>query len=174
MVKAEVDLWVLEAQAGDRRAFEKLFGYFNPAFGRFAYRLCGDHQMARDSTQDAWIEISRGLKRVKDPKAFRSWAYRMVRWRTTDQMRKINRSETDLKTEIPDGREPSDATPDQMQRLIQSLPAEEASVLSLFYQDELGLAEIAVIMEVPVGTIKSRLFRARARLRQQIEGEINE
>lgn len=175
MDRAKEDLLVLSAQAGDVRAFETLFRFHNAPLQRFAYRLCGDHAMALDAVQEAWVSLSRTLKKLQDPRGFRVWAYKTVRWRVTDMARKRGAPVLSL-DDLPDGfaaeaRIEPDATSDQLDGFLAALPAAERQLLSLFYLEELKLSEIAGVLDMPLGTVKSRMNRARARLRQQIEGD---
>lgn len=171
--RAEEDLLVIDAQRGNQRAFEALFRIHNPALRRFAYRLCSDEQLARDAVQDAWITLSRTLRRLKDPRGFRVWAYKTVRWRVTDQARRQKPEAVLLEEEAGDMEtEPAFATSDQLGRHLDRLPEAEKSALVLFYLDGLQIQEIAAIEQVPVGTVKSRLSRARDRMRETMAGEM--
>jgi len=173
MDRAREDLLVLAAQEGDRKAFEQLFRAYSAPLGRFAYRLCGDEQLAFDAVQESWITLSRTLRTLNDPRGFRLWAYKTVRWRTMDQLRRRGRPAEPLEDEVRcDGGSPPDlATHDQLSRHMACLPRVEKVALTLFYLEEMTLAEIATIEDVPVGTVKSRLGRARDRLRDRMTGE---
>lgn len=171
--RAKEDLLVISAQNGDHRAFEALYRMHNSALQRFAYRLSGDETLALDAVQDAWLTLSRSLRKLRDPRGFRVWAYKTVRWRVTDRARQrgaATKSLEDVAEVAVETREP-DATSGQIASHLAALPTEERQVLALFYLDELKMAEIAGILEVPLGTIKSRLNRAKARLRQQMQGD---
>ncbi len=169
--KAKEDLLVMAAQNGDIRAFECLFTAYNPALKRFGYRICGDEQLAVDAVQEAWITLSKTLRHLKDPRGFRIWAYKTVRWRVTDMARKLPPASQSLDN-MPEGAaaaatvEP-DATSDQLSALMKSLPGEERQLLALFYLEELKMIEIAGVLDIPLGTVKSRLNKARAHLREK-------
>lgn len=171
-------LLVLEAQAGNVRAFEVLYKTYNQQLLRFAYRFSGDENLARDSVQEAWLTLSKTLKKLKDPTGFRVWAYKTVRWRVTDQVRRrgavleplddhSNVGQIDAVTE-------QHVTADQLETHLSRLSAEDRSTLSLFYLGDLSLIEIATVLEIPVGTVKSRLNRARNQLKQQMTGDSHE
>ncbi len=170
---AKEDLLVIAAQGGDMRAFEALFVAYNPALKRFAYRLCGDEQLAIDAVQDAWITLSKTLRRLKDPRGFRIWAYKTVRWRVTDAARSLPPGSQPLDT-LPEATtalatEELIATSDQLSTLMNELPDGERQILALFYLEEMKMTEIAAVLEIPTGTVKSRLNRARGRLREKME-----
>ena len=178
--QAKADLLVLEAQAGDRAAFEILYRHYNKQLLRFAYRFCSDEQLASDAVQEAWVTLSKTLKSLKDPRGFRMWAYQTVRWRVVDQLRHgvmpggvqtEPLSEDTATCEV--GGSAHLATSDQLKMHLAKLPTEERHTLALFYFEEMKLSEIAVILEVPIGTVKSRLNRARGKLREQMSGDEN-
>jgi len=176
--QAKADLLVIEAQAGNRTAFEALYRHYNKLLLRFAYRFCSDEQLAGDAVQEAWISLSKGLKSLKDPRGFRVWAYKTVRWRVVDQVRRrgvIGDALTETLSEDSHAGEVGGsahlATSDQLKSHLERLPAEERYALALFYFEEMKLSEIAAILDVPIGTVKSRLNRARGRLREQMSGD---
>lgn len=173
MQRAKEDLLVVHAQQGSVRAFEALYRHYAPLLARFAYRLCGDEQLALDAVQDAWITLSKTLRRLEDPRGFRSWAYKTVRWRVVDQLRK-KPEESDALNEGTCATEQNtvlDATPDQLSAHLSQLSGDDRQVIFLFYLEELKISEIAHVLDIPVGTVKSRLNRARTQLRQQMTGE---
>lgn len=173
MQQAEQDLMVIAAQAGNKRAFEKLYQYFQQRLLRFAFKQCGNQALAQDATQEAWIRIAKTLRQLDDPRVFRSWAYRIVRWRTIDLIRQLQRQKVKeeqleqlietpvLEKQISDN--------ESITLVINRLPAIEKQVVHLFYLDELSIQEIALILEIPKGTVKSRLSRAREMLKQKFE-----
>lgn len=173
MDRAREDLLVLAAQGGDRKAFDLLFHAYSAPLGRFAFRLCGDEQLAFDAVQESWITLSRTLRTLGDPRAFRLWAYKTVRWRTMDQVRRrgLPAEPLDKELQAPIVPQQELATSDQVSRHLHGLPRAEKVALTLFYLEELTLAEIAAIEDVPVGTVKSRLSRARDRLRDRMTGD---
>lgn len=176
MDRAREDLLVLAAQDGNKQAFNALFQAYNGALARFAFRLCGDEQLAHDAVQETWITLSQKMRALQDPRGFRLWAFKTTRWRTIDQIRRRGRRTVPVEEDmaVDAGLDDTHATDDQVGRLLDGLPAVEKAVLALFYLEELTVAEIAAIEEVPAGTVKSRLNRARARLRDRLEGEENE
>ena len=166
MIQAEQDLLVLEAQSGNEKAFECLISFFHPQLVSFATSLSGSHALAKDAVQDAWINISKKLKSLRDPRAFKSWIFRAVRWRVRSDARSDAGSIEE--TSLSVGLDESAIENQQLKKMINQLSAQERSVIYLFYLVDLPLAEIALVLEIPTGTVKSRLFSARANLRQQL------
>jgi RNA polymerase sigma-70 factor (ECF subfamily) len=177
MRDAEHDLLVLDAQRGQRRALDALVRHHHADLVRYAHSLCHEPAMARDAVQEAWITVSGRLRRLDDPRAFRSWLYHAVRWRTLDaQRRRQRRAETSLEHVDDDVLAGPDDRDRRDQRIgleaaLDALPALERETLDLFYRRGLGVREIAHVQDVPAGTVKSRLFRARQQLQQTLEGE---
>ncbi len=172
--RSKEDLLVLSAQAGNMRAFELLYRLHHKPLLRFAYRLSNDEALSHDAVQEAWITLSKTISKLKDPRGFRVWAYKTVRWRITDQVRKRGIMHEPFDEQFncaaPDAQNQG-ATSHQLRAHIDQLPADDKHTLTLFYLGELSLVEIAAVLSLPVGTVKSRLNRARNKLREQMAGE---
>ena len=171
MYQAEEDLLVMAAQNGNQKAFSVIYQHYQKPLLRFAFKLCGDHEIAMDAVQETWIKCSNSLYKLKDPRAFKSWLYRMLRWKMTDLLRQKIRFNENLET-LTDGiadqsaqKEPDDTS--EVISAINRLPLVEKQIIHLFYLDEMKLAEIAAVLEIPLGTVKSRLSRARKMLKQK-------
>lgn len=173
MNRAEEDLLVISARAGSEKAFGFLFRYYHKPLLRFACKLGGDPQMAADAVQDAWIRIARTIRRLEDPRAFRSWIYRAVRWRVLDLLRKSRAVSMKWDGELPesadDGGLVEQINAVDLHDMMSRLPEVERQALHLFYLDEMKISEIAAVLEIPSGTVKSRLNRARGQLRELYE-----
>ena len=172
------ELLVLQCQQGEAEALRALIGRWQPRLGRFAWRLTSDREAARDLTQDAWLAIVRGLKKLNDPAQFRCWAYRIVRHKCTDwtrrqvlQRRVANEMQDAAAVEAARPSLESDSPSDvgALQQAMAKLPVEQRAMLSLHYLDGMSMAEIADVLDIPTGTVKSRMFHARNRLRQAME-----
>ena len=167
---------VASVKAGDRQAGELLARRWQKKLVAHAWRLTGDIEIARDATQTAWGEIFRGLHRLQDERAFPAWAYRIVSRVCAKQVGGVIR-----RRELADtlGGEPGDelADPsasleaDQLRAAIRELPPSQRSAIALFHFEGLSIAEVAVALHVPPGTVKTRLMHARRKLRAALEGE---
>jgi RNA polymerase sigma factor (sigma-70 family) len=163
------------ARAGDRAAWERLVQRWQPRLFRHAWRLCGDADAARDRVQEAWIEILRGLHRLDDVVAFPAWAFRIVTRRCQRTLRQAGREVPESEStfdepEVPE-HEGGEFAIDlrTVLALMQALPAGQRAALALFHLDHLSVAEIAIALDVPPGTVKTRLMHARRRIRAQLE-----
>lgn len=168
---------VASARVGDRKAFALLVRRWNGRLLAHAWRLLGDVEMAREAVQDGWSEIVRGMPALMDPGAFPAWAYRIVSRRAARLIRRLQR---DRRLRDAVDREPAVelAAPDEgllesdrLRRAIADLPAGQRAAIALFHLEEMGVAEVAVALDVPVGTVKTRLMTARAKLRVVLEGD---
>lgn len=172
MHQSEEDYLVLTAQGGDRRAVDLLYRHYYQRLVRYAYKVCGSADMAQEAVQDAWLRAMKTLGRLDDPRAFRSWLYNLVRWRGIDLLRASSRF-VDSPVESVDeavvlaGERIDDA--EELRQAIHRLPAVEKQIIHLFYLDELPVNEIAIVLGIASGTVKSRLNRARKLLRDRFD-----
>lgn len=163
---------VMRSQQGNREAREALLELWQERFYLYALRRLGSSEVARDVTQEALLSICRNLARLKDPVAFPSWSYRIVERRCVDCLRKILREREIIDTgkELPDVAAPESQESDaEVTSILATLEPEIRSLLQLYYLDELSVAEIATILDIPAGTVKSRLFYARKLLADKVD-----
>ena len=170
------DEWVVvRCQLGEADAFNDLVARWHPLVSRYALRVTNDADAAHDVVQDVWLRVVRGIGRLKEPSLFRPWLFGIARRVLMDRLRAQYRA---LKTEVLDDdvevpEIEHDASLDDLPRLeaeLRHLPLLEREVLVLFYLQEFSLLEIAETVSVPIGTVKSRLYRARKLLRSRMEG----
>ena len=167
------------ARLGDSTAQEQLVGRFQNRFLRHAYRLLGDTEQARDAVQDGWLDILRGLPRLRDDGAFPAWAFRIVTRNCAKQIVRLQKTRKTLDAlsaeQSPtllgadDIERAADRNP--VHRALARLPTEQRAAVALFYLEDMSVAEVAVALDIPVGTVKSRLMNARKKLRAALEGE---
>jgi len=172
MNQAEQDLLVLTAQDGNHRAFGLLVKlYHNKLYG-FAFKLTSNRDVANDAVQNAWLKASKNLRKLKDPRAFKSWIYRLVRWSALDLVKKSNHDKKVLEEfyneDFFSNEIENEFANSGLAELIEKLPNIEKQIIHLFYLDELTIKELSIILEIPVGTVKSRLFRARNLLKETV------
>ena len=176
--------WVLDeylvasARIGDRKALALLFRRWNARLISHAWRLLGDPEAAKDAVQEVWSEIVRGLPRLADTRAFPAWAYRIVSRRCA---RMIGRARRDRRLSDAIEAEPaadSYEAPgarldgERLRRAMAGLPPEQRAAMALFHLEEMSVAEVAVALDVPAGTVKTRLMNARRKLHAVLEGEV--
>ncbi len=167
---------VLGAMAGDRRALDQLARRWHARLEAHAFRLTGDRELARDASQIGWNAIIKGLHRLEDPHAFAAWAYRVVSRACAGEIGSAMARRRLATAVAADAMETSvePVEPSQLDRLkcaIRQLPAGERAAIALYHLEELSVAEVAIALNVPVGTVKTRLMNARRKLRTYLEGE---
>ena len=162
---------VLAAQTGNQQAFNLICRHYYKSLLCYAFKVCNDKEIARDAVQDAWLKLSRNIQKLEDPRAFRSWLYRLVRWCAIDLMRESNRYKSNEETlnneQYFDAGEENNDESESINLAINRLPSIEKQMIHLFYLEELKISEIALVLDIPTGTVKSRLKRARELLRQK-------
>ena len=165
---------VASARAGDRAALGEVVGRWQRRFLGHAWRLTGDAELSRDVVQEAWMEIVRGLARLDDAAAFPAWAFRVVTRRAAKAIGRAQRQRRTLEALAGEPRpEPARTAEHQIDGAtvrvaLGALPAAQRVALGLFYLEEMSVAEIALALEVPEGTVKTRLMHARRKVRDQL------
>jgi len=174
------ELLVLRAQNGDSEALQMLVGRWHPTLIRHARKLTEHDEAAADVVQEGWIAIFRGLRRLKDPAMFRGWAYRIVHHKSVDwirsqtRQRRFNQVVSDQIVSPVPPRQPDEANDvEKLRTAIGRLTAEQQILLRMFYNDEMPLKEIAVVLAVPMGPLKSRLCSLRQQLKQIMERDMS-
>ncbi len=160
----EDQLLVMDAQDGSAEAMETLVKRWQKRLWRHALRLTGDHEAAWDVTQSAWYDIIRRLRRLRDPASFRAWAYRIITCKSIDWI-KTKRPVKPLAPEQLDKLAAAEKYQTGVQELLEQLDVDKRAVLCLYYFEELSISEISEALNIPAGTVKSRLHNARQALK---------
>ncbi len=170
---------VTAAATGDQPALARLVVRWQPRLLRHAWRVTGDAEQAKDATQESWIEILRGLGRLNDVAAFPAWAYRIVTRRCQRSFGRTKREA--LHSELVDDdfamMMPEHLSGEFTAELslvaaeLALLPPEQRAAVALFYLEGLSVAEMAIALDVPPGTVKTRLMHARRKVRERLTGE---
>jgi RNA polymerase sigma-70 factor, ECF subfamily len=166
-------LWVIRAQCGDREALELVLRSVQPSLNRYILRLVGPSS-SDDVLQEVLIAISRKLKWLHTPELFQAWAYRIASRAAFRHLRNERRwpEQTHDDSLLENVAAPEIHLPDAfLHDALNSdglTPASRA-VLLLHFQEELSLPEVAAILEIPLGTVKSRLAYGLMALRKQFK-----
>lgn len=187
MTERPDDELVADAQRGDRAALESLLRRHHQRIYATCRRLCGNDADAADATQEALIAIVRGLPRYDGRSTFTTWAYRVATNAALDELRRRSRRPLAVLEgggEGPGGdhRDPggraSSLAPDlesaavtrlDVDAALQQLPYDFRVAVVLRDQCGLDYAEIAEVLVIPPGTVRSRIARGRAHLVQLLE-----
>lgn len=164
--------WVLKAQCDDREALELLLRSVQPSLHRYVSGLVGSPH-ADDVLQEVLMTVYRKLRLLHTPELFRPWAYRVASRIAFRYLRRDRRWPEQLADgSLVEDRLPAPEVP-PAERLRELLnlncisPASRA-VLALHFQEELPLQEVAAILEIPLGTVKSRLAYGLSAIRKQL------
>lgn len=187
------------AQAGDYDAFERLYALLEPGIGRFVRRLVGHGTESEDIVQDTFLALYTHLDNIVPASRLRPYVYRIARNHCYDRLRLWGRYEevsidaSDGDSEAGSKREATfhaplhlqdefSTAPDEaahwlllsmeVRSAIDRLPHHQRQTLILYCEEELTYAEIAEVMEVSIGTVKSRLFHAKKTLRGLVRPEV--
>ncbi len=158
---------------GDPSAFEEIVREHQAMVFSMAYYFLRDRSVAEEIAQDVFLRLHRNLGGIKSPAHLMLWLRKVTSRRCIDEVR---RNPTRPPVSLEDAPEPVDGGPAsdpllsrRLRRLVASLPENARMVIILRYQEELDLAEIAEILEIPINTVKSRLQRSLAMLREKLE-----
>lgn len=181
------DALIRRAAQRDERAFEQLMLLHQKAVYNICYRMAGNAEDALDLSQEVFLKLWRTLEQYQFDAAFSTWLYRMTQNACIDFLRRQNRQQHTSLTVCDDeedaGKEFSvpDPAPLPEERVIfnekqeairtamNALPPDFREILELRVVRNLPYEQIAQIMELPVGTVKSRLARARLQLKKRLE-----
>jgi RNA polymerase sigma-70 factor (ECF subfamily) len=173
-----IALLVLRAQCGDISSFEQLLRRMHGPIRQYVIKLVGD-SLADDILQEASLKIFRQIRHLREPRVFMAWAFRIAthiafvhlkkerRWRELESDPDLTRS---LTMGNSNGHEECD---ENFLSLVDRVSPASRAVLLLHYQQHLSLDETAAILDIPLGTAKSRLAYGVATIRKFVKGENN-
>ena len=176
---------------GDHGAFRQLFEQYSPMVYRIAYRMTGSPDDAADLTQDVFVRAFERLHTLKDGQAFHAWITRLAVNMAHDKARRKRLdtlsldapppghdigSEWQVASDAPDHDTMvlSDELAAKVQQALQALTPDHRLVVVLHHLEGMAVEDIARAIGKPAGTVKSRLARARAELKRQLEGYVGE
>ena len=163
------------AQRGDEGAFSEIAFALSPRLFTVAQRILRDYHRAEDATQQALVLIWRKLPKLSDPDKFEGWAYRILVNACYAEVRRGKRNPEGLHLLETDAAsidsQLSVADRDMLERAFERLPAEQRAVLVLQYYLDLGHPQIADVLGIPLGTVKSRAAAGRSSLRAALEAD---
>ena len=165
----EVD-WIRQAQLGDRLAYAELIRIHHQGVIGMVVRMCGDYQLAEDVAQDTFIRAWQNLPKYEPRSSLRNWLYRIAANRALDILRRERESVDIDQLAISDHRHNPEGEVEKserqhaVQQAVMSLPTASRIVLVLREYEGLSYKEISETLEIPVGTVMSRLNYARNKL----------
>lgn len=173
------ELLVVRCQLGERSAWPGLVERWHPPVWTFLWRMVGDGGRSDDLAQEVWLRVVRGLPRLESPARFPAWLFTVARRVVHDDLRRTYRrveTDPDVAPEDAAGSIDDDGVAElldrlELERALEVLAPRDRETVVLFHLGELTIDDVARVLEVPTGTVKSRLHRARQQLSQQLGDE---
>lgn len=172
--------WIARLRAGDAAAFEELVREHTPSVYKVAYSMMGNEHDAQDAVQESFIKIYRALPQFRGDSAVSTWIYRITVnvckdiLRVSGRFRAVSPDDEDVFLQLPD----SGPTPEEtllskesrkaVRAAIDMLPTDYKLVITLCDLEGLPYVDAAIALDCPLGTVKSRLSRARKLLLQKL------
>lgn len=174
--------------SGESNSYEILVNRYQRPIYNLAYRISGNEADAQDIAQEAFVKAYQSLQSYNPQYSFKSWLFRITQNLSIDQLRKKSRhSHISMNQEIEDEsgdslqKEWEDHSPnartqlmekqkgERIEQMIQSLPEPYKSVIILRHVEEMQLEEIAQLLSIPLGTVKTNLYRARNLMKDKLK-----
>ena len=169
---------VLRAQSGSQEALNDLFKLLQEPLFRYIRSLVRDQSLSEDILQEVFIRIYRKLRWLREPRALRPWAYQIASREAFRYLNRTRRWSKEVHDEAAMSTAVSIEPPEtllsteligQLPELVEKLSPASRTVVVLYYLHDLSLAEIAAVLEIPLGTVKSRLAYGLNSLRMKLE-----
>ena len=178
MTDSREEKWIAAAREGDQGAFEELVLLYEKRVLALTQRMCGNPEDAAEAAQEAFLAAWQGLKNFRGDSSFSTWLYRLSSNACVDLLRREGRRQAavsldgedlnlDIPSPIPSPQEEAERRElrEQIEAGLRALPPGYREVLVLREMQQLRYDEIAHVLELDVGTVKSRISRGRKRLR---------
>jgi RNA polymerase sigma-70 factor (ECF subfamily) len=162
---------ILQYRAGNTAVLSVLAKRYHKIFCEKAYWITKDKEIAKDIAQESWIIIINKLHTLENADSFKSWALRIIYTKAIDVVKHRKKESKNLESGgiIESGTQSSEEERELIQlellKAIRKLPKEKQDIIRLFYREEYSIIEISAFLKIPLGTVKSRLFKAREKLK---------
>ncbi len=174
-------LLVIAYQGGDKKAMDILVRRWNKKIAVHAYRYVRDWELAQDIAQDTWSTILVKIHMIRDSHSFGGWALTIAGRKAIDAIKRKAKFEKEVNGLFWENHskesKDSETKEEKIKKILEvfkTLSLEHQIVLKLFYLEEHGLKEISQITETSINTVKTRLFRAREKIKVELEKQKNE
>ncbi len=175
---------IARSLSGAEEGFEGLVKRYQRPIVGYVYRMLNDYDSALDVTQEVFIKVYNSLDRYSSDYKFSTWLYRIAHNAAIDHIRRNSKKEQSLETEGDEGTyqlqlESPRPTPEddreksewrvEIESVVKCLPSVYRELITLRHGEDMSYGEIADITDLPLGTVKNRLFRAREMMREMFE-----
>ncbi len=172
---------IVSAMTGRAESFEELVHRYQRPITGYVFRMLGDYEASLDVTQEVFIKVYNSLSKYSDEYKFSTWLYRIAHNAAIDHMRRNSITAQSIEAENADGTfqlqiESRGPSPEQdhernewrteIDAVVRCLPAAYRDLIILRHSRDLSYDEIAEVTNLPLGTVKNRLFRAREMMRE--------
>lgn len=178
---SDEELLVQRAAAGDERAYGKLVAAYQSRVFNFVRSMVRNDEVAEDITQESFVKAFFSLKRLQNAGSFKSWLFRIANNNTLDWLRRKRFQLVDVDEQIHesyvDKRDPESGAMEQerlnhVRAALNKLKPDQKAILVMCDLQGLSYAEIAEVLKVPFGTVQSRIFYARKKLKEHLDTDI--
>lgn len=176
---------IKQVKKGDQEAFEDVVAFYQHKVYQICYRMLGNVHEAEDIAQEAFIRAFINIDSYDEQRKFSTWLYRIATNLAIDRLRKKKPdyyldaevkgtegltmySQLAAEQALPEEEVESLELQSYIQKEIMALPPKYRSVIALRYLDEMPLSEISEILDIPIGTVKTRIHRGREALRKRL------
>jgi len=172
---------VLKAQQGDENAFTELYERYHKRLEYVAMKLCKNQEDAKDAVQQTFLQVHTSLSSLREPARFYHWCCKIVHGKCTDMFRKNKDMHVDVENSAVTAsivEERCDYLPQKsihfqsdrevLLSMIEQLPFAQRQVVLLVYFEQLSMQDCAAVLDIPEGTVKSRLHSAKKALKEII------
>lgn len=163
-------------KTGDKSVLPILIKRYHKIFCEKAFWVTNNKESSKDIAQECWLIIIDKLHTLENVKSFKNWAFRIVYTTSIDSIKFINSENkklmqisTDVKDDVVDEGEYRISLLKALSKAINQLPKSKHDIIRLFYLEEYSIKEISTFLNIPLGTVKSRLFKSREKLKSIIK-----
>jgi RNA polymerase sigma-70 factor, ECF subfamily len=178
---SDEEQFVLRAAGGDERAYGKLVQAYQSRVFNFVRSMVRNDEVAEDITQESFVKAFFSLKRLQNPGSFKSWLFRIANNNTLDWLRRKKFQLVDVDEQIHesyvDVRNPESGAIEEerlqhVRQALNKLKPDQKAILVMCDLQGLSYADIAEVLNVPFGTVQSRIFYARKKLKEHLDTAI--
>lgn len=180
VITDEVDL-VMRATAGDERAYGKLVGMYQARLYNFVRSMVRNDEIAEDITQESFVKAFFSLRKLQNPASFKSWLFRIANNNTLDYLRKKRIQTVDVDEQVresyvdnssPEKGAVASSRTKHIREALDKLKPDQRNILVMCDLQGFSYQEIAEALDIPFGTVQSRIFYARKKLKEFLDKDI--